>query len=181
MDSLFHFIFPLIALLAARVRFRKHSIPTIMAVVSVAVLIDVDHYFGMVPRGTFHNLFITLFLPLGLLYLSFRYGVEKHRQISIALLIVLTSHVILDMFSEGAVYLFYPLSMQAFSLAAFYLTTPEGYYLVSSSSIGLLVYFAMLSGCFFLEDIDFFILKKKIKFRYALKYALKKEEKNLLN
>jgi membrane-bound metal-dependent hydrolase YbcI (DUF457 family) len=180
MDPLFHFIFPLIAILAARITFRKHSIPIIIAIALSSVLLDVDHFFGLVARGTFHNLFVTVLLPVSLLALSFHYGTEKHRQISIALLIVLTSHIALDMFSEGAVYLAYPLSAQKMSLAALSLVTQEGYYIISSSSIGLLVYFAMLSGCFFLEDIDFFLLKRHISLRYAIKDALRKEERSLL-
>ena len=181
MDSLFHFIFPLIAIAAARVRIKHYTIPTILTIALAAVLLDVDHFFGFVPRGTFHNIFITALFPFLILALSFRYGEERHRQISLALLIVMFSHVILDMFSEGAVYLLYPFSMQQFSLAAFYITTAEGYYLVSSSSIGLVIFFAMLACIYFIEDIDFFIVKKHIKFRHALKCALRKEEKKLLN
>ena len=168
------------ALLAARVKFNSHKLITIVGLSAAAVLIDLDVFFGPLHRGLFHNVFVTVLLPVSLLALSFRYGLERHRQVSIALLIVLSSHVILDMFSEGVVYLFYPLSMQGFSLMAAGMLPGYGS-LVSTSSIGLLIYFAMLSGCFFLEDIDFFILKKHISFRYALKYALKKEEKNLLS
>jgi membrane-bound metal-dependent hydrolase YbcI (DUF457 family) len=178
MDSLFHFLFPLIAMLAARIRL-SHGLVTVLGISAAAVLIDVDHYFGFVPRGTFHNVFVTVLLPVTLLALSFRYGVERHRQISIALLLVMTSHVMLDMFSEGAVYLLYPLSMQQFSLAAFYLMTAEGYYVVTSSSIGLLIYFCIIGMCFFLEDIDLFLVRKHVQFRYALKYAFRKEEKRL--
>ena len=181
MDALFHFVFPLIAIAAAGVRIKHYKVPTILTIALAAVLIDIDHFFGLVPSGTFHNMFFTFLIPLAIVVLAFKYGYERHRQISLAFLIVMVSHVILDMFSEGAVYLLYPFSMQPFSLAAFYITTVEGYYLVSSSSIGLLIFFGMLAGIFFIEDIDFFILKKHLRFRYALKYALRKEEKKLLN
>jgi hypothetical protein len=179
MDSLFHFIFPLIALLAAHVKFRKHRLVTVLGLAVAAVLIDMDVFFGSLHRALFHNIFVTVAFPLVLVFLSFRYGLERHRQTSIALLIVLSSHLILDLFSEGIVYMLYPLSLQGFSLASVSMLPGYGYFL-STSSIGLLIYFAMLSGCFFLEDIDFFILKKHLSFRYALKYALKKEEEKLL-
>ena len=70
MDSLFHFIFPIIAALAAKVHV-KHEIRNILIVGVLAVLIDVDHFVG-VERATFHNIFVTVLIPIIIIILAFR-------------------------------------------------------------------------------------------------------------
>lgn len=178
MDTLFHFVFPLIAASAARVHVR-HGIPTLLLMAFLAALIDIDHFIG-ITRGTLHNLFVVLLLPAVLLILAFRYGKEYHRQISIMLLLFLFSHVILDMFQEGSVALLYPLTTAKFSIMfSVAAPTAAGGLLISSASIGLLIYFGMIAFCFFLEEIDSFMLRKHEGFRKAFKDAARKEKKEL--
>jgi len=176
MDSLFHFLFPMIALLAARIRI-KHSIPTIIGLSFLAVILDIDHFFGMASRGTFHNVFVTLVLPIIIIILAFKYGKETHRQIAIALLLVLFSHVILDFFSEGTVMLFYPLTTARFDID--FTIMFMGYGIVSSASIGLLIYFVILLMVLFLEEIDRFMIRKHESFKKAFFDAVRKEERKL--
>jgi hypothetical protein len=76
MDTLFHFIFPIIAALAARLNV-KHPIKSILAAAVLTVLIDVDHFIGL-ERIAFHNVFVTILLPLALLYLSFHFKMSKY-------------------------------------------------------------------------------------------------------
>ena len=109
MDSLFHFIFPMIAALAARVHI-KHPIRNILFVALLAVLIDVDHFIGL-ERALFHNVFITIFIPLALM--AFVFPLDKKyylKGFTLLLIIFLSSHLVLDVFTEPGVALFYPLS-----------------------------------------------------------------------
>lgn len=174
MDSLFHFLFPLIAVFAARIHL-KHGIPTILGLAFIAVFIDLDIF--LIHRASLHNLFITLLLPVILVILAFKFGKEDHRQLTIAIFLFLISHVILDLFNEGAVALFYPLTLQVFSINA-ELSVLQGT-LISSNGIGLLLYFGIILLCLFLEQIDFFILKKHDSLKKALKNALKTEKRKI--
>jgi hypothetical protein len=187
MDSLFHFIFPIIAVLAARIRI-KHVIKTSIAAASIAVLLDLDHFIGL-ERALFHNIFVTLLLPLALLYFSFHFRTNKYvKGFFFLLLIFLSSHVMLDLFSsptfgsgigigEGSgVALFYPLSNVKYSInfnikipleISYPPQTIEGY-LVSSLGFGILIYFIIIIvPCLFLEDIIDIAERKHEKFRKA--------------
>jgi membrane-bound metal-dependent hydrolase YbcI (DUF457 family) len=166
MDSLFHFLFSLIAVFAARIHI-KHGIPTLLLLAVISVFVDVDHFIGM-PRAGFHNLFVTLLFPIILIIFAFRFGREYHRQVSIALLLFLFSHTILDLFMEGKVALFYPLTLQTFSINFSFYALGR-YMLISSNSIGLVIYFCVILLCFFLEEIDSFILKKHEGFKEAIR------------
>lgn len=177
MDSLFHFIFPIIAALAARVHI-KHGIKTVLGLAFLTVLMDIDHYFGFIPRGSFHNIFLTLIIPLLLIVWSFRSGTEYQRQVSILLLLFLFSHTMLDMFTEGGVSLLYPITDQRYSID-FGIYTPEGFGLMTSQGIGLLIYSGMLSLAFFLEQIDQEMLKRKERFGKAMKKVLRRDIKQL--
>lgn len=99
MDSLFHFIFPIIAVLAARLNI-KHIMKTSVAAAAITVLIDLDHVWG-IARGTLHNVFVTILLPLVLLFFAFHFRTNKYvKGFFLLLFIFLSSHLILDLFSN---------------------------------------------------------------------------------
>src|SRR5437867_7562976 len=108
MDALFHFTFPLIALLAARVKI-KHEIPVMLGLAFSAAFLDIDHFFGMVARGTLHNIFVVFFFPLALFFLSLKFekGGTYYKNISLTLLLFWFSHPISDMFNVGEGVLFF--------------------------------------------------------------------------
>ena len=187
MDSLFHFVFPIIAVLAARVN-TKHIIKATVAAAAVAVLLDLDHFIGL-ERALLHNVFVTILLPLVLLFLSFHFRTNKYvKGFFLLLLIFLSSHVMLDLFtnpifgtnigiSEGSgVALFYPLSNVKYSIN-FNILIPirTGYpqqtvedYIVSSLGFGILIYFiVIIMPCLFLDDIIDIAEKKHERFRKA--------------
>lgn len=193
MDSLFHFVFPIIAALAARIKI-KHPIRTIFATAFITVLIDLDHFFGL-ERATLHNIFLTFLIPLILLYLSFHFKLNRYiKGFFFILLIFLSSHLFLDLFSypsfgngigitEGSgVALFYPLSNTHYSIN-FNIKIPlktifspydiEGY-VVSSLGFGILLYFIIiLVPCLFLDDIIEIAEKRHEKFVKATKEFFK--------
>ncbi len=173
MDSLFHFVFPIIAALAARINI-KHPIRTIFITAFLTVLIDFDHFFGL-ERATFHNIFITILIPIALVLLSLNLKSKYYlKGFSFLLLIFLSSHLFLDLFSfpafgnyigitEGeGVALFYPVINTYYSIN-FNVKIPlktiflpyiiEGH-LISSLGFGILVYsILILVPCLFLDDI----------------------------
>jgi membrane-bound metal-dependent hydrolase YbcI (DUF457 family) len=175
MDSLFHFIFPLIAAVAARIHV-KHRIETVLGLSLAAVLIDLDVFF--IHHATLHNLFITALLPLILILLAFKFEnpkKTKYKTITIALFLFLVSHPILDMFTEGGIQLFYPLSTQLYN---FEFGWSLGYgYVVSAAGIGLTIYFILILLVLFLEDFISYYKKEPVK--KALFDTIKKEERKI--
>ncbi|MCX6814896.1 MAG: hypothetical protein NTY20_04585 [Candidatus Aenigmarchaeota archaeon] len=155
MDSLFHFIFPLMAALAARIH-MKHGVIGVLLMALSAVLIDVDHLIGL-PGAMFHNLFFTLAVPFTILSIMYTWGRETERQAAMCLLLFLFSHTVLDLFSGGTVALFYPITGQQYAIN--FNVTWGGYQIISSSGIGLLIFFSILLVCFFLQDIDRYMVK----------------------
>jgi hypothetical protein len=155
MDPLFHFIFPLMAALAARIH-MKHGILAVFTMAASAVLIDADHFLGA-PGAMFHNLFFTLAVPFTMLSIMYTWGGEMERQASMCLLLFLFSHTILDLFSGGTVALFYPITSQQFAIN--FSVVWGGFEIISASAIGLLIYFAILLMCFYLQDIDKYMVK----------------------
>ena len=157
MDVLFHFLFTLLALYAARVHVRNHHLaPLIFAF--AATLPDFDHFFGMMPRATLHNVFVTILFPLALVALAFKY--EKYgvywKQMSILFFLVLASHSFLDFFTSYSVMYFYPFSTQPVDLTGFNIqvnAAGKDYPLMSSPSAGVLIYMVILMGAFFLEEL----------------------------
>jgi membrane-bound metal-dependent hydrolase YbcI (DUF457 family) len=157
MDALFHFIFPLMAALAARIH-MKHGLVAVLLMASSAVLIDLDYFMGPGLGGAmFHNLFFTLCVPFTILSIMYTWGGETERQAAMCLLLFLFSHTILDLFNEGQVALFYPISTMQFGIN--FNVMWGGYQIISSSGIGLLIYFSILLVCFFLQDIDRYMVK----------------------
>lgn len=172
MDTLFHFVFPVFTALAAKVH-DKHKIRDILIAGALTVLIDLDHYVGL-TRATFHNVFITLLLPLIIVILAFIFKRSySFKGFSVLLLIFLSSHLFLDLFSEGPVALFYPLSNEYYNLN-FDISVPLGNdssgYLVSTLGVGILAYFILiLLPCLYLDDIIDIMERKHESFRRALK------------
>jgi hypothetical protein len=157
MDTLFHFIFPLMAALAARIH-MKHGVIAVIVMASSAVLIDLDHFLGPGLGGAmFHNLFFTLCVPFTILSIMYAWGGEIERQAALCMLLFLFSHTMLDLFSGGTVALFYPLTSQQFAIN--FSVSWGAYEIISASGIGLLIYFSILLVCFFLQNIDKYFVK----------------------
>ena len=106
MDVLFHWIIPLLIMLA----FSGIDKRTIILLSPFAVFPEIDAFFGM-HRVIFHNIFIVL-IPL-LFYLMLR----KNKLIFFLIAYFLLSHVILDLAYPG-VALFYPLVDERFYFSA---------------------------------------------------------------
>jgi membrane-bound metal-dependent hydrolase YbcI (DUF457 family) len=183
-DTLFHFIFPFLALLIARPKFKHRLIVAILLAASAALL-DIDHFFGMVPRGTLHNVFVTLVFPLTIFALAFVFEKKGtyYKNVSLALLLFLFSHPMVDIFTGGAgLKLFYPLSEQEFFLNSikFSIPLPNGQigYVISSNGIGLSIYTAMILAVIFVEDFNRFLMKLK-KPEKALIKTIEYEEKKI--
>ncbi|NIO45084.1 MAG: hypothetical protein GTN36_06060 [Candidatus Aenigmarchaeota archaeon] len=184
MDTLFHFVFPVIAALAARI-YIKHPVRTIFAAAIITLLVDLDHFIG-VERTTFHNIFITVLIPIFLILLTLNFKSKKHLEsFSFLLLIFLSSHAFVDLFSSPAfgsnigittgegIALLYPFSGEKYSIN-FNIRIPlrnsispymiEGY-LVSSLGFGILLYFILiLVPCLFLDNIIEISERKHEKF-----------------
>jgi membrane-bound metal-dependent hydrolase YbcI (DUF457 family) len=195
MDTLFHFIFPIIAALAARLNI-KHPVKTILGVSFFALFIDLDHFIpGPANRALFHNIFVTLLIPLLILFLAFHFKLSRYKKgLILLVLIFMTGHLFMDMFSnvygEGigitetkyGVGLFYPLSNAKYFLnfnIKIPLITSDGSsiegYLVSSLGFGILAYFIIIIvPCLFLDDIIDITEKKHESFRKASKEFFKK-------
>ena len=161
MDSLFHFMFPIIAALAARVHV-KHPVKSILLAGFLTLLIDIDHFIGFgLDRALFHNIFITVLIPLVLLFLSFKFKTSKYTKgFFVLLLIFLSSHVFLDLFTEGpGVALFFPFDTNHYYMSIC-LSVPvlssfaEEACAVSSYGVGLLLFFLIiLIPCYYLDEL----------------------------
>ena len=179
MDSLFHFVFPLIIALAARVHL-KHGLLWVVGLALAAVLLDLDVFF--VHRATLHNLFVTLLLPAILVAFAFQYekNGNKYKTLSLLLLLFLLSHTILDMGTESGVQLLYPFTDQVYQFSGgISVGLPVGSgYLVSGLGISLLLYLFLLILVLFVEDfVKYFERDRNVE--RALKDTIKKEEKKL--
>ena len=184
MDALFHFIFPLIALLAARVKI-KHEVPVMLGLAFSAAFLDIDHFFGMVARGTLHNIFVVLLLPLTLFIVSLKFekGGTYYKNVALTLLLFWFSHPVSDMFNPGeGVLLFYPFSNTIYNLSGLDLTVPlaggSTGYIISTGGIGLTIYFLMILGVIFIDDF-LEIFKKEGKILKAIKDTIFSEERKI--
>ena len=178
MDSLFHFIFPLIVALAARIHL-KHGLKWIVGLALATVLLDLDIF--LVHRATFHNLFVVLLIPAILVLLAFKYERRgtKYKTLSLVLLLFFFSHTILDMGTEAGVQLLYPFSDQVYSFQGMTVANPFGPgELLSGEGIALLLYFAVLLLVLFVEDFISFFMKDKTV-RKAFRDTVRKEEKKI--
>ena len=161
MDSLFHFIFPVIAALAARVH-TKHLFRSIFFAGLITLLIDIDHFIGFsFDRALFHNVFVTILIPVFLLFLSFEFKTSKYTKgFFVLLLIFLSSHLFLDLFTEGAgIAILFPFSTTRYFIE-FCLSVPiVGEFaseacVISSYGISLFLFFIIiLMPCYYIDKI----------------------------
>ncbi len=186
MDTLFHFIFPFFALMIARIRF-KHRLPIAFAMAASTALLDIDHFFGMVPRGTLHNIFVTLFLPLSIFVLAFIF--EKRgtyiKNVSLTLALFLFSHPLADVFTGSApVLLLYPFSNAEFYLNSIRVYSPiameNGFVptVVDSGGVGLTIFFLMILSVIFVEDFIRFLMRYR-KPEKAFEKTIRKERNKI--
>jgi membrane-bound metal-dependent hydrolase YbcI (DUF457 family) len=185
MDILFHFVFPIIAAFAAKVHLR-HPARNILIAAFLSLLIDLDHLVG-ITRGTFHNIFILILIPL--LFVAYTFHKKKFYQekgLAILILIFLSSHLFLDLFT-GGVALLYPISNTIYSidfnipLAWTNITMEQSYegMLVSSLGVGIVIYFLLvILPCMYLDDIIAKMEKKNESFKRALKDLKSKKPKS---
>jgi len=179
MDSLFHFIFPLIIALAARVHL-KHGLFWVFGLALATVLLDLDVF--LIHRATFHNLFVVLLLPAVLVALAFQYEKigSKYKTLSLLLMLFLVSHTILDMGTESGVQLLYPFIDQVYQFTGgVSVGLPVGSgYLVSGLGLSLLLYLFLLILVLFVEDfVKYFDRDRNVE--RAFKDTIRKEEKKL--
>ncbi|UCG95319.1 MAG: metal-dependent hydrolase [archaeon] len=186
MDSLFHFLFPVIGALAARVHV-KHGLRTILILGLLAVIIDIDHYIYGFERLLFHNIFFTVALPLAIIALVFIYKNDYYMKgFSVMLFLFLSSHLILDVFTEPGVAVFYPLSSQYHTIN-FNIYVPilsrfaaKGA-IISSYGTGMLIFaIFILLPCMFLDKIIVTMESKHENFETAMK-DVKKEMVKILS
>ncbi len=175
MDSLFHFIFPIIAALAARVHI-KHPVKNILIAAFLAVAVDIDHLIG-IPRATTTNIFVLVLIPL--LFMVYAFSKKKSynlKGLSVLILIFLSSHLFLDIFS-GGVALFYPLSNVFYAIdfnipLVWTNYAGVGYegLIVSSLGVGISLFFAIIVlPCMYLDRIIVIMEKKHESFWKAVK------------
>jgi len=170
-DTLFHFLFPIIAALASRVHLR-HPLRSILLAGIITVLIDVDHFVGIgLERALFHNIFVTFLIPAVLLILSFRFRTSKYvKGFFVLLLIFLSSHLFLDLFTEGpGVALLFPFDTTYYAVN-FCLNVPVTSQFVteacmaSSFGVGLFLFFVIIVlPCYYIDEIIEHIGKSRKK------------------
>jgi|GEM_PF-1339768 len=186
MDSLFHFVFPIICALAAKVHI-KHGVRNIVLLGILTVLIDIDHFIYGFERMLFHNIFFTIILPLFIIFLVFNSKSDYYlKGFSVMLFLFLSSHILLDVITEPGVALLYPFSTDYYKLD-FNVYVPiaskfsgEGA-IISSTGVGLSIFAVIiLLPCIFLDEIIFIMEKKHESFRKALK-DIKKEMIKILS
>ncbi|MFH0970943.1 MAG: metal-dependent hydrolase [Candidatus Micrarchaeota archaeon] len=162
MDSLFHFVFSIMAALALDLH-KKHRLVFVLSAASFAVLIDFDHFLFIDPLNPkpFHNIFVAIGLPLFLFYISYRKEREhgfkstEMQKFFLVVMAMLVGHLVGDMFysADYRVQLFYPLSHSSYSFADLPLPTPmERYDFITSQGVALLFYSIVLLSILFTED-----------------------------
>ena len=182
-DSLFHFVFPFLAIMATGLKL-KHRIVVAAVLASLAVFLDVDHFFGLVARGTFHNIFVTLLLPFSLFLLALKFEKKGNfwKNITLMAALVLFSHPAADMFvGHAGVKIFYPISDEKylFDFVSFPVTLPDGFvaHAISSEGVGLSIFTVFLLGVIFVEDFVNVLIKTKSLVKAFRKTVLKEERK----
>jgi membrane-bound metal-dependent hydrolase YbcI (DUF457 family) len=186
-DVLFHFIFPFLALMIARTRFKHRIIVAVLLAVST-VLLDLDVLFG-IHRATLHSIFVTLFFPLTLYILALRFEKKGtyYKNIALVLMLFWFSHPMIDIFmGAGGVRLLYPVSDVEFYFNSISIAVPNlcggSCYIVSSNGIGLSIYAAMVLAVIFVEDFNKRIMKLKKPdkaFLRTLKFEQRKIKREL--
>lgn len=183
-DSLFHFVFPFLAIMATGIK-MKHRIIVALILASLAVLLDIDHFFGMVARGTLHNVFVTLLLPFSLFLIALKFEKRGNfwKNIFLMTALVLFSHPMVDMFVGSAgVKILYPLSEESylFNFIKIPITLPDGFVasIISSEGIGFSIFTLFIFGIIFVEDFVNILTRSKRPDK-AFEKTLEKEEKKI--
>ncbi len=139
--------------LAAGVRLRHWP-----ALAFLAEWIDLDHAFAgaigapspiwMLPRGTFHNVFVVFVIPAGLAAYVYWNKVGDHdvQRILTALPAVMGSHLVFDLIKipsgdAGWAYAFYPFSLQKTGISVSRIIGDPSY--VGPEAIGMAIAFAL--------------------------------------
>ena len=177
MDTLFHIVFSVIVGLAICLR-RKHKISILIILASLSVLIDIDHFFWLETRGTFHNIFFVLFIPLILFAISYMYENKKSIRLqtySLLIFIMLAGHVVSDMFYGGAVKLFYPLSNVSYIFPDYAVQATSEFYspIIAGDGLILLIYAIILLSVILMEDFIYHFEIKDESAKKALSSVLK--------
>jgi len=182
MDTVVHFVFPLIIALGAKIHI-KHGIRWVIVLAALTALIDIDHLFGPY-KGVLHNIFLVVLLPVILIVLAFKYEKEgiKWKFVSITSLLFFSSHILLDMFDPIGVKLFYPFSTSiisfsqtVFSVNVFGFTGT----VLGSGGIAIILFLCVLSLCYFLEEIVVIMQEYHEGFTRALGHATYNVEKEI--
>ncbi|MEK6843280.1 MAG: metal-dependent hydrolase [Candidatus Micrarchaeota archaeon] len=159
MDSLFHFVFSIIAAFALDLH-KKHKLEFVVFAAMFAVAIDFDHFlfWDVDYVKPLHNLFVAVLLPLVLFYLAYRYERNKRprttefQKFALVLMAMLLGHLVADMF-YGDIKLFYPLSNASSSFMDLPLpTAPEKYDFITTQGVAMLFYSIILLFIYFAED-----------------------------
>jgi len=159
MDSLFHLAVSYLSGMAINPRLN-HRPEEVLAVSILSVGIDIDHLLFSYPRA-FHTVFIVLLLPSVLFYISYRYERNsesiKYQTLSILLFVMLSAHLLVDLFFEGTIRPFYPVS--SFELVAPQIeinAIRENWIVISSEGFLLTLNALVVSLGFFAEKFIYF-------------------------
>jgi len=139
-----------------------------------------------VPRGTLHNVFITVLIPLILIILAFKLEPRtrtKFKELAVANFLFLVAHPILDLFDNLGVQAFYPLSNQFYNFNDFAvritISTGTKAYIAGPQAISIMIFFVVIALVFYLEEVVELMHKHHDNLRHALGLALKEEEKEI--
>ena len=181
MDTLFHFVFAILAGLAFGLH-RKHRLSLIIFTGFCSILIDLDHF--LVPLGyatqyrSFHNIFIIFVIPC-ILFLIFHYlernrASDKFQIFFLLLMVMLIGHVIADMF-YSSVQILYPLSDRAFSLPDVTIQATDKFSspVVAPQGIGIAIYGITIFIGTFIHDILYHQKHNHVNLETALRSAIK--------
>ncbi len=183
MDTLFHFVFSVLAALALGLH-QKHRLLFVFWAAFFSILIDVDHLFLLFNPSLFpvhrplHNIFVIIFLPLALFLIAFyierKKGTTILQSFFLVLMVLLVGHVIADMFFDS-VELLYPISTVRFGFPNIEVLIPSQFYLplISRQGIALAVYGLFICLALFVEDFIYFFEKKHEQAKNALRDTFK--------
>ncbi len=117
MDPLFHFIFPVLILLALKIEPRK-----VLLLSPFTLLPDLD---ALIPphRATMHNLVICLIIPMIFLIYTY-YRKKEYIEHVLIIQFFLISHIFLDI-ESGGVALFYPFTDDAYYFSVSIIMSPD--------------------------------------------------------
>ncbi len=184
METIVHFILPLIAALAARIHL-KHGVEWAFVLAAASALLDLDHFIG-VPRGTLHNVFVTVAIPLALIVLAFKFEPRtktKFKELAIANFLFLVAHPIMDLFDNLGVQAFYPLSTQFYNFNDFAIkvtiSTGKKVFVAGPQALSIMIFFAVIALVFYLEEVVQLMHKHHDNLRRALGLAVKDEEREI--